>query len=109
MDGLRTPSDSDWVVTNIRLRRGLLERLTEEADQRVLGRNLLINMMLERALDDLNPIDSIFKPREEGHNEEDYRNAVDQPGSGIWRDGLLAGSDPSPSSADPADHSAGLC
>lgn len=55
-----------WVSTAIKIDRDLLDRLKQEADSRVLGRNLMINMAIKRFLDELIPIDHLTR-REGNH------------------------------------------
>lgn len=59
----------EWVSTAIKIRKDLLDRLTAEAEARVLGRNLMINMAIERFLDSLIPVYDLTK-RKEANEEE---------------------------------------
>lgn len=53
----RSQVESSTVSITLRLRDGLVGRLTDAARERVVGRNLLIERLLERALADLPPVD----------------------------------------------------
>lgn len=94
--------DSKWVSTAIKIDRELLDRLKQAADERCLGRNLMINMAVTRFLDSLIPIDQLTK--KEGNNEQ----AEEVPARGAFDryiDGATgmhrAATSPTPTAADP--------
>jgi len=91
-----------WVSTAIKIDRELLGRLRMAADERCLGRNLMINMAIERFLNSLIPIDQLTK--KEGNDEQveevPARGAFDRYIDGATGMHRTATS-PTPTAADP--------
>lgn len=55
---------ANWISTSVKIDEEILDALNREADDRVIGRNLLINMALKRFLDNLIPIEQATKEKE---------------------------------------------
>lgn len=56
----RTPRRSaDWATLTARIEPDLLERLERAADERVVGRNLLVNAAIGEYLDRLRPVEEL--------------------------------------------------
>lgn len=62
--------EDKMVSTGIKIERELLARLQKAADERCLGRNLLIRMAVTKFLDELIPIDQLTSKKERGNNEQ---------------------------------------
>lgn len=57
--------DEDRIVsTGIKVERSMLDELQKAADERCLGRNLLIRMAIRKFLDELIPIEDLTRKRE---------------------------------------------
>jgi hypothetical protein len=100
--------EENWVSTGIKIERELLARAQQAADERCLGRNLLIRMALKKFLDELIPIDQLTAIKKEGTNEEDDKGNPDSPFR-RWLSGYDSGMSAGASSPNnPADHPTGL-